>query len=304
VKSKSGEQKTSLAHRRKWFLSGGILAACVLAVGVWIASSSTPVAAEAPEAENILGVQSTMPFQILIPAYLPREFNRAGVEIKVDEMGPGGEPMVQLAYRTPQGATLFVREWVPVNPEMEILAASRPIQTKWGKGWLLTQGNSLAALWVDIGPLRTSIYTHNLDVLSREQILGIAESLGPASNRQVFSFMVDPPTISALPPAPPVEIPINGEGVQEVTLVVTPGGYTPLRFAVKKDVPVRLIFRKLGEVGCGNELIFPADPENPSALALDDEHEKQVLEFTPQQIGQFEFHCAHLMYRGVLTVHE
>jgi hypothetical protein len=304
VKSKPGGQKNSLVRRHKWLFSGGIAAICVLAAGLWIVNSSEPVAAEAPEAENILNVQSAMPFQILIPAYLPREFNRAGAEIKVDEMGPGGEPMVQLAYRTPQGATLFVREWVPVNPDMEILAASHPIQTKWGKGWLLTQGKSLVALWVDIGPLRTSIYTHNTDVLSREQILAIAESLGPASNRQVFTFMVDPPTIAALPPAPPVEVPTNVEGIQEITLVVTPGGYTPLRFAVKKDVPVRLIFRKLGEVGCGNELIFPADPDNPSSLALDDEHEKQVLEFTPRRTGQFQFHCAHLMYRGVLTVHE
>ena len=36
-------------------------------------------------------------------------------------------------------------------------------------------------------------------------------------------------------------------------LVVSPGGYNPVHFAVKKDLPVRLIFTQLGDVGCGNE---------------------------------------------------
>ena len=89
----------------------------------------------------------------------------------------------------------------------------------------------------------------------------MAESLGPASNRQVFSFVVEKPVIKEMAPPPPMEIKINDQGVQELTLVVTPGGYSPLRFAVKKGVPVRLTFRQLGQVGCGNELIFPANPE-------------------------------------------
>ena len=62
---------------------------------------------------------------------------------------------------------------------------------------------------------------------------------------------------------------MNAQGVQELTLVVTPGGYTPLRFAVKKGVPVKLTFRQLGQVGCGNDLpIFPADRPSPSSLTL------------------------------------
>ena len=94
---------------------------------------------------------------------------------------------------------------MPVNPDMEILAGSRPIETKWGKGWLLTQGESLVALWVDVGPLRVSVYTPNTDVLPREQILGIANNLGPASNNQVFSFIVDSPVVKDVPPPPPFE---------------------------------------------------------------------------------------------------
>jgi len=51
-------------------------------------------------------------------------------------------------------------------------------------------------------------------------------------------------------------------------------------------------------------LIFPADPSSPSGLRLDSPEDKQVLEFTPQQAGQFEFHCSHLMYRGIMFVRE
>ena len=287
---------------RGWPLMAGFLAIGMVAVGGWLASTP-PASAEAPEAGKILGIQANMPFQILIPAYLPQEFDRAGVLTQVDQSGPGNEPMVQLTYRTRAGATLFAREWVPVNPDMEILGGSRPIETKWGRGWLVSR-EGLAALWVDIGPLRASIYSHNVDVLPKEQLLAIAESLGPASNRQVFSFVVDRPVIKEMAPPPPVEIKVNEQGVQELTLVVTPGGYSPLRFAVKKGVPVRLIFRQLGQVGCGNEIIFPANPESPSALRLDSPQDKQVLEFTPQQTGQFEFHCSHQMYRGIMTVKE
>ena len=92
-----------------------------------------------------------------------------------------------------KGATLYIQEWVPVNPDKEILAASRPVQTKWGQGWLLRQGEELIAIWIDIGPLRASIYTTDQTLLPKEQLLAMAETMGPASNRQVFSFVLKPP---------------------------------------------------------------------------------------------------------------
>ncbi len=292
-------------RRRIWLLFGALVLMGLIVIGIWQVSASASAPREAPEAQKVLDVQANIPFQILIPAYLPTVFDRAGMDIKVDTLGPSGEPMAQLAYHTRQGATVFMREWVPVNPDMEILSGSRPIETKWGKGWLLTQGgNSLVALWVDVGPLRISIFSPNLNAISREQIVQVAETLGPPSNNQIFAFDIDPPKIKDMPPPPPVEIATNAEGIQEVTLVITPGGYSPLRFAVKKGVPVRLIFRKLGEVGCGDTLIFPADPTSPTALSLDATHDKQVLEFTPQQTGEFQFHCAHMMYRGLFFVHD
>ena len=76
-----------------------------------------------------------MPFQILIPAYLPKEFDRAGV---TDPGGPArserradGPAHLRTRSRAPP---LFVRQWVPVNPDMEILAGSRPDRDEVGQG--------------------------------------------------------------------------------------------------------------------------------------------------------------------------
>ena len=210
--------------------------------------------------------------------------------------------MVQLTYQTSSGATLFIRQWVPVNAALEVLASSRPIQTKWGKGFMLTLVGDLTALWVDVGATRVSVFTRDVEVLTREQILGIAETLGPPSNNQNFYFQIATPQIKDMAPAPPFEVPVNAQGVQEVTLVITPGGYSPIRFAVKKDLPVRLIFKQLGQVGCGNELLFTTGPGQAESLRLDKESDSKVLEFTPHTAGEFEFDCSHRMYRGIFIV--
>jgi hypothetical protein len=279
------------------------LLAMVVGTGLGLAGCGTQ-ATVAPEAETVLAVQAQIPFQIMIPSYLPKEFDRKNVEIAVNQAGPGGEPMAQLAYRTKQGVTVTLQEWVPVNPDLEVLNASRPIQTKWGRGWNLNQGDQLAAIWADIGPTRVSIYTADVAVVSNERLLSIAESLGPASNQVVFSFDAQPKKIEELAAPPAYEVPVNAAGVQEVALVVTPGGYSPLRFSVKAGVPVKLTFRQLGSVGCGNELIFPADPTNPVSLQLEDANDQKTLEFTPTQPGTFDFYCSHQMYRGLVTVRQ
>ena len=294
---------TFLHSRRSVLILGAAALVIVLALVAW-QMNSTAGPREAPEADRILALQAKMPFQILIPGYMPGAFDRAGVEIKANQSGPSGEPMTELTYRTNRGAAVFVREWVPINPEMEVLAGSRPIQTKWGKGWLLTQGKSLVAVWVNVGPTRIAVFSSNLDTISREQLVQVADTMGPASGRVVFSFIPDPPVVKDVPPPPPVPANINAEGVQELTLVVTPGGYSPIRFSVKKGIPFRLTFRQLGPVGCGNQLTLPTDSRNSLSLELEGDGDKQVAEFTPQEGGALQFHCAHTMYRGIMTVAE
>lgn len=298
---KKTPRKNSPLLRRWWFYAA-ITLVMLAFLGVWLLNSQTPASAEAPEANKILDVQANMPFQIMIPAYLPRRFDRAGVQINLSQSGPGGEPMVQLAYRTSTQGILFIKEWIPANPAMETLANSRPIQTKWGKGWMLTESNNLVALWVDVGATRVSVYTSSLDQISRNEIFQVAETLGPPSNNQVFYFDLATPAIKDMPPPAPYEVKLNDAGVQEFTLVITPGGYDPIRFAVKAGIPVRMHFRQLGQVGCGNTLIFPSDPPNMTSLQLKSEEDEQVLDFTPSQPGEYRFTCGHQMYMGVMTV--
>jgi len=267
--------------------------------------SIEPAPIAPPEADKVLAAQESLGnFGILIPAYLPKRFNRADVDIKVSQNGPSGEPSVDMVYKTKKNQAIFVRQWVPANPDMETLYGSRPIETKWGKSYLLTQTKALIALWVDVGPLRISVSTRNLEVVSREQLVLIAETLGLASNLQVYSFVTKLPEIKNVAPPPPFEVKTNGEGIQELNLVITPGGYSPMRFAVRKDVPVKLNFRALGEVGCGNVLVFPADPANPAALTLSQEQLVQTIKFTPSDAGDFPFQCTINCFRGIMTVRE
>jgi hypothetical protein len=280
------------------------LALLALGLGGWlIARSRTSESTLAPEARQVLDIQGGLPFQILIPAYLPKAFDRAAVEIEVSTTGPGDQPMVQLVYRTKQGAPLFIREWLPPSPGAESLAGSQPVYTKWGTGWLLQQGEGLIAIWVDSGLLRASIFAPDQEVVSSETLLAIADTMGPASNRQVFTALTQRPEVRAVVP-PPFEIAANAEGIQEVDLIVSSSGYSPAHFAVKKGLPVRITFRQLGWVGCGNVISFPTGPDEYVELTLETPTDKKVIEFTPQVAGEFRFSCTHMAYVGTITVRE
>ena len=86
--------------------------------------------------------------------------------------------------------------------------------------------------------------------------------------------------------------------------MVTPNGYSPEHFSVQKGIPVKLTFRQIGQVGCGNEMIFQWDDGKSATLTLASSSDIQTLEFTPGEAGDFRFNCPHLIYRGVMTVQE
>ena len=64
-------------NRRK-LIFGILLAVLVVATlaggAWWVVSSQAAAPKEAPEAQKVLDLQAGMPFQILIPAYLPKQF--------------------------------------------------------------------------------------------------------------------------------------------------------------------------------------------------------------------------------------
>jgi hypothetical protein len=236
---------------------------------------------------------------------LPNGFDRAGVQVTVDGAGPGGESAASLIYHGKGDSTIFLNQWVPGNPEMETLNGSRIIETKWGKSWLLTEGtDGLVALWVDVGPLRVSLHTPSQQMMSRQQLVLAAETLGLASNLQVNSFVSELPQIKDMAPPPPFEVKNSEKGSQELNLTITPGWYNPIRFAVKKGIPVKINFRAMGEVGCGNTLIFPVGDGNFASLTLSKEKPLQTLELTPGIAGDWAFRCTNNCHRGIMTVRE
>jgi hypothetical protein len=291
--------------RRWWIISSISLIVLAITAGSIKIITSQPAPTEAPETARVLKAQESMDhFGIVIPGYLPKGFDRANVEIKVDQNGPGGEPEALLAYRGKKDAAIFIEQWVPINPQLETLSGSRIIETKWGKSWLLTQGtDALVTLWVDVGPLRVSL-SSTQDVVSREQMVEAANTLGIASYLQVFSNVTDLPQIKDMAPPPPFVVPLNAEGIQELNLTITPGGYSPIRFSVKKGIPVRVNFRQMGEVGCGNVLMMPTGDGKNVGLTLSKTVTLQTTTFTPPAAGTFQFQCASNHYRGIMTVEE
>lgn len=205
--------------------------------------------------------------------------------------------MVQLIYSTRKGDSLTLSEWLAAEQDSgKAVSNTRRClcvcQT--------TQQCNMVGMELSVGAVQLKVEFSTPNLLYYDQMQLMLDTLGPAVNRQVYSAVEDVPLSFSVPP--PVEIPTGSDGVQEVTLVVSPQGYSPVHFAVKKDVPVRLIFRQLGQVGCGNELIFQWKAQKSTTLVLASESDKQIFEFTPDEKGEFRFNCPHLIYRGVMTV--
>jgi hypothetical protein len=281
----------------KRLVIGIFLCSAILFIGFFWLQNSQAGPRPAPEADRVLNAQAGLPFQVLIPAYLPRGFERENLLIFLDETGPNGEALIQLTYPTHWGNKLVLREWIPSGA-----ALGAPGEGTRRCVCLCVSRQQCETLGVelDIGRVRVSVRLSIPDLISAGQLQFVLDTLGPAANRQIYTKMAEVPASVSAPP--PVEVATNAEGVQELTLVVTPEGYMPAHFAVQKGVPVRLIFRQLGQVGCGNELIFSWGEDQSATLILASPDDKQVLEFIPPRAGEFPFYCPHQIYRGWMTV--
>jgi len=86
-------------------------------------------------------------------------------------------------------------------------------------------------------------------------------------------------------------------GFQEVTVMVE-GGYEPNRILVTVGQPVRLKFNRTDPNPCLEEIHLP-DFGIAKALPL---NQTTAIEFTPNQLGEYEFTCGMNMFRGVVQV--
>jgi plastocyanin domain-containing protein len=94
-----------------------------------------------------------------------------------------------------------------------------------------------------------------------------------------------------------VQAAVTSSGAQEATIVVK-GAYTPDVIVVDHGRPVRLTFLRQETAACSEEVIFP-DFARRAQLP---EGELVPVEFTPEQAGEYEFHCGMGMLRGKLLV--
>jgi hypothetical protein len=302
---------------KAWALLG--LALAVLAIsGFTLLRGSFADPKEAPEAALILDAQAGLPFQVLIPAYLPAGFKRAQVQVDPHLTGPAGEPMIQIRYPGRAGSALIFREWLPAQPDPNQSSSAETLQPQTVRCQCHCRSRSecdFTDMEVIIGSLHVLVETTApstvtllpFDLLTASEVTAqqmqfILNTMGPAANRQIFSSMKDVPLTASLPDA--ADVPVNASGVQEVILVVTPQGYTPAHIAVQKGMPVRVIFRQVGEVGCGDELIFQWGDGKSADLRLASADDAQTLEFTPGEAGTFAYHCPHFIYNGAMTVRE
>lgn len=90
---------------------------------------------------------------------------------------------------------------------------------------------------------------------------------------------------------------IGGAGRQEVDIVVK-GGYSPDRIEVRQGQPVRLNFLRQETNPCTEQVIF-GDFGIARELPVG---ESVPVEFTPEEPGEYEFHCGMNMFRGRLIV--
>ena len=87
-------------------------------------------------------------------------------------------------------------------------------------------------------------------------------------------------------------------GVQDVTLTVTSGGYLPKQVKLTKGVPVRLHLKTSGTQGCARDFVIPS----LKIEKLLPETGEEIIEFTPTKSGALPFSCIMGMYTGKFLV--
>ena len=90
---------------------------------------------------------------------------------------------------------------------------------------------------------------------------------------------------------------VGASGAQEVAITVK-GGYSPDIIVVKAGQPVRLTFTRQESASCSEQVIF-SDFGKSASLP---EGEAVSVEFTPEEPGEYDFHCQMSMLRGKLVV--
>lgn len=88
-------------------------------------------------------------------------------------------------------------------------------------------------------------------------------------------------------------------GYQQVRITVRNDGYEPARISLQEGVPARLIFEQQATSACAGAVQIPAFDVAATDLP---QGEETVIEFTPDETGEFQFVCGMEMLSGTLVV--
>ncbi len=86
-------------------------------------------------------------------------------------------------------------------------------------------------------------------------------------------------------------------GVQVVNMVEASSGYSPNKFTIKKDVPVRWVIDAQAPNSCASSILVSSLNIRKTLTAG-----QNVIEFTPKEVGNILFSCGMGMYTGVFNV--
>lgn len=87
--------------------------------------------------------------------------------------------------------------------------------------------------------------------------------------------------------------------IQEVEIIVD-GGYNPDRIRVRVGEPVRINFLRKDPSSCLERVIIP-DFQKAVDLSL---NRRTSVEFTPEEAGDYSFHCGMNMFRGAIEARQ
>lgn len=86
-------------------------------------------------------------------------------------------------------------------------------------------------------------------------------------------------------------------GVQIVRMTQSSSGYSPNSFTIKKGIPVKWIITSTDPYSCASSII-----SSKLGVRQGLQEGENIIEFTPQEIGQIRFSCSMGMYTGVFNV--
>ncbi len=134
-----------------------------------------------------------------------------------------------------------------------------------------------------------------LDVFKTYKATVISESQG-SSNNQINNVVS---TESAVKSGSGGDLAAVTNGVQTVQLSVQGSNYYPNPIRVKKGIPVQLVADMNNMPGCSRSIIIPEFGIRKVVSTGDN-----VIQFTPDKSGTFQFSCSMGMYRGQIIVEE